>query len=386
MRLDDLTIEVRDANFRRVGQLTPENLVGFSAVLMKNGVGSWKVTLPVGYALAEELRKPDAGIIVTAAGETLISGPTMSVLTQLSQEDPVGTYEISGVDDSVVLTERLAYPTPSTADVMLQTVAFDERTGPAETVIKGYVNANLGPSAPVARRISNLTILPSTGMGVTVDGAARFESLQELLTGFADLSGLGFTIEQVGDNLEFKVYEPVDRSGYIRLDLDNGRLTRSDYAYSTPKLTRAIVGGQGEGELRDFIERTSAESLAAESLWGRRIERFVNEASANDVSILEAAGDKELAVDGKTFISVDLLPSDDQTMLFGVDWNVGDRVTVVVGSTELVAVVEKVALLISEDGVRLGATVGEPRGLGYENQIVNAQKDQVLRVSKLERI
>lgn len=386
MILDDLTIEVRDANFKRVGQLTPENLVGFSAVLMKNGVGSWKVTLPVGYALAEELRKPNAGLIVTASGQTLISGPTMSVLTSLSKEDPNGTYQISGVDDSIVLAERLAYPTPTTADVMAQTVAFDERSGFAEDVMKAYVNANIGPSAPAERRIPELTIQASAGAGIAVDGSARFDVLQDLLTGFADLSGLGFTIEQLGDGLQFQVYEPVDRSAYIRLDLDNGRLTRSDYAYSTPKLTRAIVGGQGTDELRDFIERTSTDSLDAEALWGRRIERFINEASANDVSILEAAGDKELASDGKTFVSVDVLPSDDQTMLFGVDWNLGDRVTVVVGSTELVAVVEKVALLISEDGVRLGATVGEPRGLGYENQLANAQKDQALRVSKLERI
>lgn len=386
MILDDITIEVRDSGFNRVGQLTPENLVGFSAVLIKNDVGSWKVTLPVGYALAEELRKPGSGIIVTASGQTLISGPTMSILTNLSQDDPIGTYEISGVDDTVVLGERLAYPTPTTADVMAQTVAFDVRTGPAEDVMKAYVDANIGPSAPVQRRITGLTIATPTGLGVSVDGSARFETLQELLTGFADLANLGFTIEQFGDELQFQVYEPVDRSANIRLDLDNGRLTRSDYAYSTPKLTRAIVGGQGEGELRDFIERTSTDSLDAETLWGRRIERFVNESTANDVSILEAAGDKQLAIDGKTFVSVDVLPSDDQTMLFGIDWNLGDRVTVVVGTTELVAVVEKVALLISEDGVRLGATVGEPRGLGYENQIVTAQKDQVLRVSKLERI
>jgi hypothetical protein len=386
LRLDDLTIEVRNAALQRVGQLTPDNLVGFSAVLMKNSVGSWKVTLPVGYALAEALRAPGSGIIVTAAGQTLISGPTMTILTNRSQEDPVGTYEISGVDDSIVLSERLAYPTPTTADVMAQTSAYDVRTGAAETVIKGYVNANIGPSAPVARRIASLTVQASSGLGVSVDGSARFETLQDLLTGFADLSGLGFTIEQVGDVLQFQVYEPVDRSSYVRLDLDNGRLTRSDYAYSTPKLTRAIVGGQGEGELRDFIERTSADSLGAEALWGRRIEQFVDNRSGIDVTELEQAGDKELVTNGKTFVSVDVMPSDDQTMLFGVDWNLGDRVTVVVGTTELVAVVEKVALLISEDGVRLGATVGEPRGLSYENQLVNAQKDQVLRVSKLERI
>lgn len=384
MKVTDLTVEVRNANLERIGQLRPADLVGFTVVLRYNAIGTWTVTLPVGHPMAEELRKPGAGLIVSTSQGTLISGFTTAVITNQSTEDVNGSYEIQGLDDSVLLQERLAYPTPSTDDVTAQTSVYDERTGIAEDVMKDYVDANMGDSAPTSRRVPGLTIEPSAGLGPEVTGAARFETLNELLGALADISGLGFTIEQVGSELQFQVYQPTDRSSYIRLDLDNGRLTRSEYSYSQPLVTHAIVGGDGEGTDRVFIERTSTDSLEAEGIWGRRIEVF-NNSSSEEVEKLQQAGDEALAKDGKTQVSVSISPSDDQTMLFGVDWNLGDKVTCVVGTTELTAVVTEVGLLIDAEGVRLGATVGEPRGLDYETQLLTRQADQALRISKLER-
>lgn len=385
MKLTDLTIEVRDSALRRIGQLRPADLVGFTAVLRYNAVGSWKATLPVGHKLAEQLRQPGAGIIVSTEQGTLLSGPTTAVVTEQTTTDPNGTYTITGVDDSILLQDRLAYPTPSTADVTAQTSAFDVRSGLAEAVMKAYVNANIGPSAPLARRVAGLTIQADAGLGTTVSGNARFETLQELMGSLADVSGLGFTIEQVGSGLQFQVYQPTDRSGLIRLDLENGRLTKSNYAIGQPLVTRTIVGGSGDNSARIFVERSNTASTSAEFSWGRRIEVFKDSGSTSDVAKLQQDGDELLIKDGKTQLSVSISPSDDQTMLFGKDWSLGDKVTCVVGTTELAAVVTEVGLLISADGVRLGATVGEPRSLDYETQILTKQADQAQRISKLER-
>lgn len=384
MRVTDLTVEVRNASLQRIGQLLPADLVGFTAVLKFNAVGTWKVVLPVGHAMAEELKKPGAGIIVSTDQGVIFSGWTAAVITNQSLENPAGIYEISGFDDSSLLVERLAYPTPSTADVTAQTNASDDRTGAAEDVMKAYVDANIGASAPAARRVAGLTIEASLGRGANVTAKARFETLQELLSGLADVSGLGFTIEQSGTGLQFQVYQPTDRSSYVRLDLDNGRLTRSDYTFAAPKLTRSIVGGDGTGSSRAFVERTSTDSLAAETAWGRRIEVFNN--SNGTGTALQQAGDEALATDGKTQVTVNISPSDDQTMLFGIDWNLGDKVSVVVGDTQLSSIVTEVGLLISSDGVRLGATVGEARALDYESQLLARQADQAARISTLERI
>lgn len=385
MQIADLTIEVRDASLARVGQLLPADLVGFEAVLRFNEIGTWKVTIPVGNRMAEYLTQPGAGLVITTEQGTLLSGPTISVVTNQTTEDVVGSYEITGLDDSLLLKERLAYPTPTTADVTAQTSAYDVRTGAAETVMKAYVDANIGPSAPAARKVAALTVEDDLGRGATVTGSARFETLQELLASLADVSGLGFTIEQVGNELEFQVYQPVDRSGTVRLDLFNGRLSKTEYSFSQPKVTRTIVGGDGDEAARVFVERSSTESLAAENAWGRRIEVFTDSRSTTDTTELEQAGDEVLAKDGKTQVSVSISPSDNQTMLFGKDWFLGDQVTVVVGSTELSSVVTEVGLLIGSDGVRVGATVGEPRTLDYETQLITRQAAQQARISQLER-
>lgn len=385
MKVSDLTVEVRDASLQRVGVLTAKDLVGFTAVLRFNNVGSWRAVLPVGHPLAELLRLPGYGVVVTAPTGVLLSGPTTAVVTNQSTEDAAGTYTISGVDDSVLLSDHLAYPTPTTADVTAQTSAYDVRSGVAETVMKGFVSANIGSSAPSARKVTALTVPASAGLGASVTAQARFHSLQEILANLADVAGLGFTIEQNGSVLEFQVFQPVDRSALIRLDLDNGRLTKSEYSFSQPKATRVIVGGSGDLTARTFLERTSAASLTAESAWGRRIEVFSDQRSTAETAKLQQYGDELLASDGKTLVSVSISPSDDQSMLFGVDWNLGDKVTCVVGSVELVAVVTEVGILVSSDGVRIGATVGEPRGLDYESQVLAVQASQASRISNLER-
>ena len=385
MLVSDLVIEVRDASLKRIGQLLPSDLVGFNAVLRFNDVGTWSCQLPVGHRLAEELKQPGSGIIISTNEGTLLSGPVKAVETNQSRDDVVGSYSFTGVDDSVILTERLAYPTPATADVAAQSQENDVRSGIAEEVMKAYVSANIGPAAPAARRIAGLTIEASAGLGPEVTGTARFETLQELLAALATVSGLGFTIEQVGDELQFQVYEPTDRSLTVRLDLFNGRLTSTKYAMSQPKLTRTIIGGQGDGAARTFLERTSEDSIAAEKAWGRRIESFIDARNAASTEELQQAGDEQLAKDGKSIVSVSISPTDDSTMLFGKDWNLGDRVSVVVGSLQLASVVTEVGLLIGADGVRIGATVGEPATLDYETQIITKQKIQAQRVSQLER-
>lgn len=385
MRAEDLVIEVRDKDFNRLGQFSETDKVGFTAVLRYNGVGAWSAKLPVGTLMAEYLRKPGAGIVITSEDGVIFSGPMTDVKTGQSTDDPVGTYEISGVDDSVVLVERIAYPKPTTADLTAQDVAYDERTGPAETVIKGYVAANIGPSAPAARKIPNLTVQASQNRGQTVTGAARFETLQDVIKPLAELAGLGYTVETVEAGLEFQVYEPVDRSAYVRLDLENGHLSRSEYTLSQPQTTRVVVGGEGEAELRTLLERTNSTATSVEAAWGRRIEKFVDGRGKTDTAELEQVGDEILATEGKAIIAVSISPSDGEAMLYGKDWNLGDRVTCVIGDTEVVAVVTEVGIKIDSDGVRIGATVGEPSSLDYETQILTRQANQASRISKLER-
>jgi hypothetical protein len=384
MFVQDLTVEVRNGSFERVGQLATEDLIGLTLVLRYNNVGSWNITLPSDHRLVDALRATGAGIIVSVADDVVFSGYTTAAKLEQSQENPEGDWIIEGVDDSVILAERLAYPVPSDANVTQQILAEDVRSGIAETVIKGYVRDNISASAGTVRAIDHLTVETDALRGSNVTATARFTNLQELLYGLAQTGGVGFRVEQLGVGVQFQVFEPVDRSATIRMDLDNGQLTKTEYSYGQPKATRVIVGGAGEGESRVFYEGTTTESLAAETAWARRVEKFIDSRGSEDGALEQSA--KEALVDeGKTIVNMSVTPSDDQTMRFGVDWYLGDRVTIVVGTVEATAIVTEVGINVAEDGVRIGATVGTPVATDFESKLVSAQQSQASRISNLER-
>lgn len=386
MLVEDLIVEVRDSNLNRIGQIVPQDLVGATFVPRYNSVGSWSINLPQGHPLGELLRLPGYGILVTGPnGDRIISGPTLSAKLTQTPDNIDGTWEIIGASDDIFLAERLAYPTPATADVTAQTDSHDRRTGAAETVIKGYVDDNIGPSAPVERAIDGLVVEADEARGTTVSAAARFTNLQELIYDLAQVGGIGYRITQVGDELEFAVYEPTDRSATIRMDIQNRKLNSAIYSYGTAKVTRAIVGGQGDAENRTFLERTSLDSLEAEAVWNRRIEVFKDARQADSTDELETSGDEILADLGKTIVEMSVTPTDDETMVYGVDWGLGDRVTVVANDIEATAVVTEVGIQIGSDGVRVGATVGTPVGIEFEAKLLAKQQNHESRIANLER-
>lgn len=384
MLIEDLLVEVRDSTLTRVGQILESDLLGLEVVPRHKAVGSWSIKLPASSPMAEALRQPGAGIIITGAGGVIMSGSTSSAKNVKTWDNPEGVWEITGSDDSAILGQRLAFPTPSTDDVTAQVDEYDVRTGAAETVIKEYVAANIGADAGTSRAIPMLTVEADSGRGDVVTGKARFQKLGELITELSTSSNLGFRVEQDGAQLVFKVYEPVDRSDTIRMDVDNRLLSKSEYSYAVPTATRVIVAGQGTGAARSFVERASE---GAEALWGTRVEVFHDARDTADATELAQAGD-DVLTEGASKTSVSVTPSDDQTMQYGIDWKLGDIVTVVVDDVEIAKVVTEVALVVTDEGIKIGATVGEPATTAsndVEATVVETQANQESRISNLER-
>lgn len=386
MRIDEIIVEVRDPQFQRVGQIVQEDLVGATFVSRFNNVGSWEVRLPYDHYLGELLRLPNYGIVITGpTDKVIISGPTLSASLEQTADNIRGDWVITGADDSIILAERLTYPTPTDGDVSTQINSHDIRSGPAETVMKEYLSANTGALAPASRQIEYLSVEPDDERGTVVFCAARFNKMQELFYGLAQVGGLGYRVSQLDDGLEFLVYEPIDRSAFIRMDLENQKLSKAEYAYANAKVTRAIVAGQGESVDRKFIEVTTEESLLAESTWGRRIEVFRDSRNTNEDDDLTQAGLELLVDEGKTIVEMSVVPSDDLNMKYGQDWFLGDKVTVVANDIEAVAVVTEIGVSIASDGVRIGATVGTPVALDFESKLLSKQQSLEERISKLER-
>jgi energy-converting hydrogenase Eha subunit E len=280
---------------------------------------------------------------VTAPVETLGDGFAEPVLT------------VSGACDNYYLGTRLAYPTPG-ATLASQASVYDVRSGAAETVMKGYVDANLGPGAfDPLRRLANLTLEADSHRGASVAFSARFDNLLTLLQKLAVTGGVGFKVQQVGGGLVFSVYEPADRSASVRFSRTTGSLGSYQYQLTAPTGTTAIVGDGGSGVGRRF---TSYTDTTAESDWGLRVEVFVDMASTTDVTQVIQGGQQALD-SGSPQAQVTFAPRDTPQASYGSDYALGDTVTVQTGSRQLVDVVREVSLTDdTTSGVTVSPTVG----------------------------
>lgn len=384
MQFHDLTVEVRDKSLARRGIIRPEEMI-LGLEDQHNNIGSWSLTLAAEHPLASVLRTPGSGIIVTGPSDVLMSGPMVTPMHDARASDPAGTITFEGVSDTIILADMLAYPDPTNVDPTTQAKSHDVRTGAAETVMHAYVNANIGPAAPAARRKAGLTMGADGARGATVKKSARFQVLGNLLDDIAIMSDLGFRIVQRGTNLVFETRPVTDRSAYIRLDVLSGTLASTKYALSPPGVTQVIVAGQGELTERQFYAATTTEATAAESEWGRRIERFVDQRQTDDSTEHKQKADEVLAKDGWTGVHIQAVPADDSTMRYGVDWGMGDMVTVVIDDTEARSIVNGVRLRADEGGVRLGVLLGDPKqfetGANTDHRLTDVER----RVGYLER-
>ncbi|WP_432006301.1 siphovirus ReqiPepy6 Gp37-like family protein [Streptomyces parvus] len=385
MRLEDITVEVRDKSLTRRGLVRPEELI-LELADHFNNVGTWKLALAAEHPLAQTLRTPGAGVIITGPSDVLMSGPMVKAEFAATQEDPGGSIVFEGVSDTIILADALALPDPTNPNGASQTKAHDVRQGKAEDVMHSFVMANIGPTAPVERRKTHLAASASSGRGPAVIKSARFPVLGNLLAELALLGNLGFRVVQRGTTLSFETYAITDRTGLIRLDVANGSLAGQRVAISPPSVTRAVVAGQGELVKRQFLQVQTPESLAAEADWGRRIERFVDQRQTDKWEELQQAGDEAMEDGGFTAVNVQVVPMEDGSMRFGRDWGLGDKVSVVVENQELKSNATGMVLKADADGFRVGVLLGDPTGFNADAAMSKRVTNTEARVSQLERM
>jgi hypothetical protein len=389
---EDITVEVRSESLGRLGQINMAEINDLKITKRFNNVGGWTMTLPAEYSMAIELAQPGRGLIVTAqfidngvvTSRILMSGPVTSFSKKEDTDDIQGTYSFIGSDDNIVLADALAFPQPSNPDPSTQTVSNDIRTGDAETVLIDYVKYNIGSGAPAARKVPGLTEAPNEHRGATVSGNARFDKLGKLIGDAALAGGVGFEIVQTSPtDRTFSVYVPEDKSSYIRMDIENDMLDSTDYGFGAPTGTRFIVAGQGEGIQRQIVQVVT--STTAESDWGRIVEVFKDRRDTADPDELTQDGQTSVDENGRTITSMSVTPSDNVTMVYAKDWFLGDVVGLVIDEDELTAVVTEAIITVTEDGVLVGATIGDPVGFDYESKLIANQQNQEQRIAFLEK-
>lgn len=395
---EDITVEIRSAALGRLGQVSMELINDLKITRRFCNVGGWTMTLPSESKECVQLAQPGRGLIVTyskgAFSRTLMSGPVLNWTDEANSDDIQGTTSFIGADDNIILADALAWPEPGNADPTTQKVANDIRTGNAEAVIRQYVAFNIADGdtavppattwATADRKIVGFGLQAvNQNRGATVTGNARFDQMGKLIGDLALAGGVGFDIVQTtATKRELQIFVPSDKSKIIRMDIDNDLLDKTSYGFGAPTGTRFIVAGQGEGTQRQMV---IAKAPAIETQWGRKVEIFKDRRDTADPTQLTQEATQGIADNGRTITSLSVTPSDNVTMVFGRDWFLGDKVGVVVDSQELSAVVTEAIISISENGVLVAATIGDPVGFDYESKLISNQQDQEARIAFLEK-
>lgn len=348
-------IYLRDANLRRVAVI--EDYADLAILLRFNQPGGFDFTVPASTLAA--LLTPGAGVIIERDGLPLLSGPLDATRRTWAQD--ADHLIVSGPDDTIALADRVALPVPAAAPSATGTAyaaaAYDVRTGAAETIMRAYVNVNAGPGARSERRVPGLRLAADLARGATVTGRARFDALDELLRALALAGGdLGFRVVQATDAAarEFQVYPTRDLTATAVFSADYGNLRAYDYRRGVPPGTYVYVLGGGDLTARAVIEGGDAAAIVA---WRRR-EQAVDARNTAELGELTTQRDKEL-LDRRADVGLSVTPIDAPGLAFGVDYGLGDRVTVLVDGLPIREVVREVQLRLDAQG---GETI-EPRVL-----------------------
>lgn len=166
-------IYLRDASLTRLCRV--DDPVEFEAPLQQNDASTWYLRLPAGSEAGDYLAGwPDdaqaRGIIVVKDGVTLLSGPIRAVSFNQAPGEEGSEIELSGIDDTGELIDRLALPVPGGPPYT--SAEFDVFTGTAENAIRYYADVNAGLSAVAARRLPGLELGAWSRIGLPISFVA----------------------------------------------------------------------------------------------------------------------------------------------------------------------------------------------------------------------
>lgn len=374
-------IYARDAQLRRQGEV--DDFAELEVVRRWNDIGTWMLKLDRRSPLAGVLRQPGAGILVTRDDSLWMGGPWTTAEHMVTADGE--TLQLAGKDDNIWLARRLGSPSPTEFVPPYTAQDYDVRTGTASTVLRAYVNANMGAGAAGVRQIANVTLGADPLAGGSVTGRARWQVLLPLLQELATSAGIGFNLTQASSSLQFQTFAPTDKTGSVRFSRDLGNLAEFRYRESAPDANYFYVGGGGEGTARTIYERPDSASVAE---WGRLEGELIDRRdTTNPTELAQSASDKIADQQAKATLSATLV--DTSQIRYGFDYDLGTKVTVELdnpGSTDVVQdIIRRVQLKADNDGFTITPSVGT-EGAQHEGlQIFRTVQQLNDRIVNLER-
>lgn len=294
---------------------------------------------------AAALMEPGARVMIYKHGTFEMSGPVRNTGGAFTLA-PDLTFTVES--DFRIVNNWLAWPKPDAPLSGGQTDEYRTITGPAETVVKTVMAEN------AARLGYPLTIAPDQGRGAIGTYTFRFHPIYDRLFPAVDQAGIGITVRQEGAGLLLDCYEPSDYPH--QLSPDDGTVIGGSFSLSAPSTTRVVVGGQGEGVLREFRAFSEPER---EADWNDIIETLQDARDTADGDIYQTRANEALA-DGAPLAGLSLELSETPNFRYGGGGlRVGDRVTAKVQGQLFTDVLREVRLSWDTAGDVATPVVGE---------------------------
>jgi hypothetical protein len=351
--MTNYVIKVRDRDRVPLGEVSI--YTRFEAIMRLNDASTWTLIMPADVpAAALFVLREQSGIVVERDGVPVLSGN--AELIQLRQTAEGDVLEVTGLDDTGRLAHHFASPSPEDTNFNFLT-DYDVRTNEVSSLMYEYIYYNATLEGIVAimgtagatlyrRPYEGLVMEPDPVLGPVVTYSARFENLLELCRSLAIQGGsLRFKVLQDGTDLVFSVTETADVSDVARFSREMGNLPEATVIESSPAVTWAFAGGDGgEGRARTMRGALNADEDLA---YGRR-EQFVEARAASSADELTQKAQEALAAGGAV-TSVDMKPVDTEQVTWGVDYDLGDRVAVIINGTEVLGTVRECVLSITPE-------------------------------------
>lgn len=359
--LPPMRLDLYDQEFNRICQIGSFRTL--SVTVRHGSAGSGVITVDLDHPrLVDLMTLGTRAVVDLFVGSTradyfdeskwirLMSGPLNSVTAAgpLGESDYVN---VTIADDWSIMSRVLAWPAPLAA-IGAQTVENDERTGPAETVVKGLISDNV-----VSRLGLPFTVAADQGRGADITTSARFDTIADLVADSSAAAGIGVSFTQSGASVVVDAYEPVDRSARVVFGAPYGNVTDWMLTRSDPTGTRAVIGGDGDGTSQ--VLSTAVDPSGEETSWGTVCEVYLD-GTGTDTAALTSYGLTQLA-STQSGTAVDASTIEVPAVRFGVHYWVGD--TVAVWLTDDLQVTEQVSEVTvtwnSDEGLQVTPQIGD---------------------------
>lgn len=283
------------------------------------------------------IRERGSRVRIFDEGELCMTG----VITRRSGKGPVTPatgFTVSS--DARVLNDLLAWPV-SKASLAAQSVEYRTITGPLETVVKTVLAEN------ASRLQYPIKVAADQGRGPTVTVQWRFHSIFERLKALLEQHNAMIDVLMDEAGVLQAEYRP-GRTIAKPFDFFSATLSSWEWEDQPPSVTRVVVGGQGEGTARKFVQVIDHDR---EALWNMVIEQFV------DARDIEGTADQPLIDRGleylsegaeKTGVKLGLVSTRERP--YGDDYRVGDLVTVNTGDLRDSLTAPLSGVTITQDG------------------------------------